>query len=83
MRENAFVRSYLGNIFRSGNLRFCARTNEETELWMCVLINAKTNYMYTAPDLNMDDLAVLREAPDSVWVSFRMGTTYTLTPRCR
>jgi len=68
IKEDAFVRSYLGNIFRFGNLRFCARTSEETELWMRVLMNVKTKLRYGAPDPSADDLAVFREA-----ISQRVG----------
>merc|ERR1712137_1440747 len=68
IRENATVRSSHGNIFRLANLRFCARTNEEAELWIRVLMNVKTKLMCNAPDPSAGDLAVFREA-----ISQRVG----------
>jgi len=63
--ENSVMRTCNGvhcNIFGLGRLRFCARTNEETELWIRALMNVKTKLMCDAPDPSADDLAVFREA---------------------
>jgi len=63
--EHAAVRSRRGvhcNIFGIGKLRFCARTNDETELWVRALINLKTKIVCDAPDPSADELAVIRNA---------------------
>lgn len=65
--EDSVVRScdYDGvhcNIFGLGRLRFCARTKEETDLWIRALMNVKTKLLCDAPDPSADELAVFRDA---------------------
>lgn len=50
------------NIFGLDKLRFCARTSEETELWIRALMNVKTKLMCDAPDPSEHELAIFREA---------------------
>lgn len=63
--ESSILRACNGvycNIFGLGKLRFCARTSEETELWIRALMNVKTKLMCDAPDPSEDELAIFREA---------------------